>query len=81
MSEKLTIGNIQQLTKDEQIIFHDTLKKQVLKCEWHDSGDEFFSTNCKQAFCFNEGGPIENGFKFCPYCGNEIEEVQVEANE
>ena len=27
---------------------------------------------CEHAFVFNDGGPIENHFKFCPYCGNPL---------
>ena len=28
----------------------------------------------KKAFYFYEGSPKENGFEFCPYCGNELKE-------
>jgi len=28
----------------------------------------------KKGFSFNEGSPIENGFKFCPYCGRNLKE-------
>jgi hypothetical protein len=27
-----------------------------------------------RSFVFNYGGPQDNGFRFCPYCGMPIEE-------
>lgn len=29
----------------------------------------FWATECGNAFEFNDGGPKENGAKFCMYCG------------
>lgn len=43
------------------------------KCEWsRDPDDEQYETVCGHAFMFNDDGPLENGFKHCPYCGCEI---------
>ena len=42
------------------------------KCEWKADDDGTYWTGCDQAFVFNEGGPNENGMKFCPYCGAEL---------
>ena len=28
-------------------------------------------------FVFNNGGPVENGFGYCPYCGRTIKEQKV----
>jgi len=49
------------------------------KCEWRPDSDDWVDENCWNAcggnmFVFNDGGPFENGFKYCPYCGKEIEE-------
>ena len=40
-------------------------------CEWTDGDDEPCHTECGHDFEFNEDGPEENGFKFCPYCGGK----------
>lgn len=50
-------------------------------CEWgqycYDDVDcSLWHTACHEAFCFNDEGPISNGFKFCPYCGKELTEKQ-----
>lgn len=43
-------------------------------CLWTINLDGFWSTQCGNAFEFNDGGPSDNGAKFCPYCGGEIEQ-------
>lgn len=50
-------------------------------CEWHEDPDGVWSTGCGTAFEFLTGGPEENGFKFCPYCGAEIRAFKVEEEE
>ena len=51
------------------------------ECEWkHSAGYEentwndsdVWFTACDNAFEFNEGGPKENHFKYCCYCGGEL---------
>ena len=51
---------------------------ESMSCRWRlddpDDGDSSpFVTSCNNYFQFNDGGPIDNGFKFCPYCGAELE--------
>jgi hypothetical protein len=41
------------------------------KCYWKNE-DEYYSTQCDNAFSFNDGGPQENGFEYCPYCAGRI---------
>jgi hypothetical protein len=59
------------------------LRKQLTAktCEWKyepdnyeypQDGDEFWNTGCGHAYRFTEGGPEENGIKFCMYCGGKI---------
>lgn len=37
--------------------------------------DDYWEAECnKKGFSFNEGTPVENGFKFCPYCGRNLKE-------
>jgi len=50
------------------------------KCKWviNESPDEtiYYETSCNNAFTFIEDGIEDNNYKFCPYCGKEIEEVK-----
>ena len=45
------------------------------KCGWsEEDGDSgAWATGCGNLFQFIDGGPAENGFKHCCYCGHEIE--------
>lgn len=43
-------------------------------CVWKYSIDGYYLTECEKAFEFSHDEPFENGeFKYCPYCGKEIE--------
>jgi hypothetical protein len=48
---------------------HD-LAKQILAeiCVWVGDGDNAWATSCGELYEFYEGGPVQNGFKGCPYC-------------
>jgi len=53
------------------------------KCKWEylNFGEIYYETECDNAFQFNDGGLKENDyFKFCPYCGKEIEEIHENRN-
>lgn len=44
-------------------------------CTWTLDSDPDYSvwnTECKNAFIFTEEGPKENGFNYCPYCGDAM---------
>lgn len=45
-------------------------------CEWKQSIDEVYGdmwqTNCDNEFIFTNGDPEDNGFQWCPYCGNAL---------
>ncbi|WP_461521561.1 hypothetical protein [Porticoccus sp.] len=46
-------------------------------CEWHEQGWEMqgnWETGCSNLFSMIEGTPEENKFKFCPYCGGDIDQ-------
>ena len=43
-------------------------------CSWEEDDDGCYSTACGHRFTFNEGGPADNGQKFCGYCGGTIDE-------
>jgi hypothetical protein len=48
----------------------------ITKCGWSqdDSGSDCWHTGCGHAFVLNDGGPSENGMKFCCYCGRPLHE-------
>lgn len=49
-------------------------------CTWrYDDSDDYYETNCGQAFTFIDGGPKLNRFRFCPYCGKPIQQPVKEA--
>ena len=49
-------------------------------CEWRITKnyfDDFIcETSCGDGGYFREGGIKENHYKYCPYCGKEIKEIQ-----
>lgn len=45
------------------------------RCSWSEDDDAAWDTECGERFQFNEGGPPENGFGFCPYCGKNLNPV------
>lgn len=44
-------------------------------CNWYENSDGNWDTACGELFCFLDGGPVENGMRFCPYCGNKLQAV------
>jgi len=40
---------------------------------YYGSDIEYYETGCERTFIFTDGGTIENGFKYCPFCGGTIE--------
>lgn len=49
------------------------------QCNWEEMDADWNSweTQCGNAFTIMEGTPADNNFKFCPYCGGEINDVGV----
>lgn len=45
-------------------------------CNWTEDlqpdGDVAWETECDNLFVFTAGGPTENGFNYCPYCGDVL---------
>lgn len=52
--------------------------RDINPCVWVKQGGtaDYWETNCDHLFQFNDGGPAENEFKFCCYCGNPLEAVE-----
>lgn len=44
----------------------------VPSCEWHEDEDGIWETSCGQSWTFPEGGPEDNGMKFCHQCGKHL---------
>ena len=52
----------------------DVASGAVLGCWWKfDESTWSYDTKCDNKFQFTNDGPIENDFRFCPYCGGAIE--------
>ncbi len=41
------------------------------ECDWRDDGEKW-DTGCGQAHQFFTDGPVENHYRFCPYCGKSL---------
>jgi len=47
-------------------------------CLWASDGNGVWTSDCHRtngdgpSFAFDDGGPVENGFSFCPYCGKPL---------
>ena len=55
-------------------LFAALARETPLTCTWTQNEDGVYETNCDNMFVFNDGGPVENGFRYCPYCGRELSE-------
>ena len=48
-------------------------------CKWtYDDSNDSWDTECDEKFWFTTEGPIDNGFKYCPYCGKILIELDNE---
>lgn len=52
-----------------------TKVKDLLICVWHEEDGEWYS-DCGFSFLFNEDTPENNGFIYCPKCGNKIKYLE-----
>lgn len=52
-------------------------------CVWvqDDEGSDTWWPSCRHRFTFTEGGPTQNGFRYCCYCGKPIAEAPWEQPE
>jgi len=41
-------------------------------CSWKEDDDGNWKTACGEMFVFIDGGPKDNGFRHCPYCGGKL---------
>jgi rRNA maturation endonuclease Nob1 len=51
------------------------LARPVVQCLWvfeGDGRDDQWNATCGTAFIFGHGGPEQNSFHFCPFCGGAL---------
>lgn len=48
------------------------------ECAWIDDKDGSWLTGCGEQFQFAEDESVENGFRFCPYCGGALVVAEIE---
>jgi hypothetical protein len=49
----------------------------MMGCEWKNNGmDTLWDTSCGETFLLSEGTPLENGMRYCCYCGGKLYEKQ-----
>ena len=53
---------------------HPEINPDPWFCMWQQDEDGAWETDCNECFQFNEGGPHDNRWEYCPYCGNRIKE-------
>jgi rRNA maturation endonuclease Nob1 len=54
-----------------------------MSCIWEISVEDFniWKTECNNTHQFIVDGPVENKYKFCPYCGKQIKTFYEEKDE
>lgn len=48
-------------------------------CKWTEDSDGIWATDCGNMHEFFTGGPDENGYIYCSYCGRRVGEYEAEA--
>lgn len=47
-------------------------------CAWRADNDGVWHANCGELYVFVNGGPRDNNFRHCPYCGRLIASAPLE---
>ena len=57
-------------------LFASLAREAPLTCTWTQNDEDSYwaAACCDHLFVFNDGGPVENDFRYCPYCGRELRE-------
>ena len=51
------------------------------RCIWEEDADGGWYAECRKYFTFNQDGPAENYFIYCPFCGLKIVATEWEEEE
>ena len=72
------LNNVFDWKEDCFEIVNELEEEQKVGCEWEleDAEMELYYTECGNAHIFAYGNPMENDYKFCPYCGKKIKVVE-----
>jgi len=82
-----TIGNYGEKNENEQGAFVAGLdavfnlqlpapQPTAETCTWTEDEDGHWDTSCGDRYTFIEGGPGDNGQRFCGYCGKSLKEAK-----
>lgn len=52
-----------------------------IACLWQEDEDGNWHTSCHQMHTFFDGGPLDNEYQFCPYCGLPLKEFKEDPND
>lgn len=65
---------VQIIEKQPTYVPDTNAGENVEFCEWTQecSIEDIYNTKCKNSHIFFDGGPIDNEYKYCPYCGRQI---------
>lgn len=69
------MGNLKERLESGELTLPTEAEVKTKFCSWSRTADGFWETDCKNAFNFENGGPVEDGFNFCPYCGKRIDRL------
>lgn len=74
---------IRQLAANQQQNAQQNIPEIIPEnCTWSFSSyDDHWSGTCGAEWVFNDGGPEENGVKFCPKCGKSVAVSAMEGTE
>ena len=73
--EFLSKAGVKKLCDDINKDMND-IDAYTKECKWLLEEDTCWESQCGQSFIFNDKGPVQNGFKYCPYCGGKMIETQ-----
>ena len=50
-------------------------QERVASCDWkYDCVDDYYDTECGNAYCLTDGTLTDNDHRYCPFCGGLIDE-------
>lgn len=64
-----------QLWQHQQAVVDRLMREVPGSCAWNQDEEGIYDTACGNKFWFADGGPNDNEFKFCCYCGAKLKEI------
>lgn len=71
-SESADLPTMQDALDAGDAIIARESEKPAHKCTWVEDSDGYYSTECGEAYVFNDGTPQKNGAYFCHHCGGKL---------